>query len=277
MPRLRLHILPLALLVLAMLPAFFCANRAAAEPDLTLGAGPNSHQQLISELTALLLEKEGLSVIIRRGMSTTELRPLLIRGEIDLCLQALAADTLEKPDTTNIVRLPPLPFATGPVLLMRSQQAAELKIETISQLAELAGANPQKFRFADLDASNVKRLTAAYRLPISARQPLSPSLLYRTLKTGRVDVALGRADDGRIIAFRLIALSDDRKALPDLQITPLTSKAILSQFPAIATTLAHLRKHLNGEAMRRLHGGVVIAHREPRALAREWLQNRHLL
>lgn len=274
MPRFRLPILPIALLLLALLPLFRTTARAVAA-DLIIGAGPDSHRQLVCQLAALLLEKEGYTVVIKGGTIDTELHRLLQRGEINLCFQRLAVGAApEQP--ADIVRLPPLPFATGPVLLMRSKQAARLDVESISQLVELSRYDPLQFRFADIDLAGAKQL-AGYGLSLSSTRPLPSALLYNALKNNQVDVALGRADDGRIIAFRLLALTDDRKALPDLRATPLTSKTALKQFPAIPKALAVLGKHLDSETMRRLHGNVIIAHRQPRTVAEEWLQGQHLL
>ncbi len=277
MTNLRLPNLFLALFSLALLPLFFCVNRAVADPGLTIGVGPDSRQQIISELIILLLEQEGVPVTSKRGMTGAQLRPLLIRGEIDLYFPPLPAKPLPEQGEIKLLRLPPLSVTSGPALIMRGKEARDLKIETISQLAELVKANPQKFHFDNIAEAHRKRLLTTYGLPISIGQPLPASLLYRSLKIGRVDVALGRGDDGRITAFRLIALTDDRLALPNLQPTPLMRKGTLDKFPAIATTIKRLGEHLDTKAMRRLHGGVIIAHRQPRAVAREWLRKRNLL
>ena len=277
MLRLRLLILPFTLLALALSPVFAATTKAEPKPELSIGAGTDSRQQLLSELAALLLEKEGFSITIKPGINEADLQPLLANGEIDLCFSILTTAPTEAQKIAAIVHLEPLPFPTGPALLMQSQLAKTNNIKTISQLAKQTEANPNKFRIADTDPANAKRLTATYHLPIASRQPLPPSLLYRTLKTGRADVALGRPDDGRIVAFRLIALTDDRKALPDLHTTPLISKSTHTQYPNIATTLARLNEHLNAEAMQRMHGAVLIAHRTPQAVAKEWLRQNGLL
>lgn len=275
MPRLRLYILPIILVLTTLLPTVAPVPRAIAA-NLVIGTGPDSHQVLLSELTALLLEREGLTVTIRTGIIATELPSLLQEGAINLCFLQQARNRPAASQPAGIIPLPQFAFQAGPVLLMRAEQAAELEIETISQLVALSRYNPRQFRFGDMESVSAQQLRG-YGLPLSSALPLPSALLYNALKNSQVDVALGHADDGRIIAFRLLPLVDDRNLLPDLRPTPLTSKSALQQFPAITATIARLAAHLDTEAIRRLHGGVVIAHRAPRAVAQEWLLRQDLL
>jgi len=275
MPRHRPHFLPLLLLCLALATPLYTAP-AAMVADLTIGVGPDSRQQLVAELTILLLAKEGHTATVRRGMREEELPLLLSRGEIDLCFQSLPPQPAATLADAAILTLPAFAFAAGPVLLMRASQAKELEIETISQLAALSRNHPNRFRFTELDPVAAGQL-APYRLPIAVGHPPPPALLYHALKNRRIDVAIGRGDDGRIVAFRLVALTDDRNLLPELRTTPLLRKEALTRLPALGTAINRLTEQLDGEAMRRLHAGVEIGHREPRAMALEWLQGMKLL
>lgn len=274
MPRLRPHLPHLILLAFALLP-LLCAPPARTAPGLTLGAGTDSRQQLVVALAALLLEHEGYEVAIREGVAEAELPRMLERGEIDLCFRNGPPDE-PQPEASALVRLPPLAYAAGPVILMRDEQATALAIETVSQLADRCRDIPGRLRLAGLDDDAARKL-APYRLPLPASPPLPENLLYHALKNNRVDAALGRADDGRIVAFRLRALADDRKALPELRTAPLIHREALARLPKLPAAIARLREHLDGEAIRRLHAGVEIGHRAPRDLAREWLRALRLL
>ncbi|MDH3360284.1 MAG: hypothetical protein OEL55_05375 [Desulfobulbaceae bacterium] len=277
MPRFRTKITTFILLSFWFLPMF--ANTSLADEQvnrLSIGAGPNNYQQLMTSLVSLLLEKKGFTITTKQIMNQTELQPMLTKGTVDLCFLDIAVDNKETPAPAT-VRLQPFSFPVGPALLMRSQLATANKIKTIQQLAKQMKANPQQYQIADTDTLNAKRLAETYELPIVSRQPLPPALLYRSLKNNRTDVALGRADDGRIIAFRLVALTDDQQALPDLRTTPVISKSAHAKYPIIATTLARLHEHLDTESMQRMHGAVVIAHRKPRTVAEDWLRQNGLL
>ncbi|MDH3392838.1 MAG: hypothetical protein OEL66_02440 [Desulfobulbaceae bacterium] len=275
MRRPRLYTLPIILLLTTLLHVL-CPTPQAVASDLVIGSGPDSRQMILSELAALLLEQEGITVTIRPGLIETELLSLLRNNEVNLCFLPLQTNRPAETQPPGIVPLPPFPFDAGPVLLMRGKQATELQIQTISQLVEQSKYNPLLFRFGDMDSVSARQL-AGYGLPLSSANPLPSALLYNVLKNSQVDVALGQADDGRIIAFRLLPLEDDRNLLPDLRPTPLTSEAALRQYPAITATIAKLTARLDIETMRRLHGSVVIAHRQPRAVAQEWLHGQDLL
>ena len=276
MRRRRPFFSPLLLLAFALLPLLGAVPAWPAPPGLTIGAGPDSRQQLVVALAALLLEHEGYEVAIRPGLAEAELRQRLVQGEIDLCFPTGPDEPQAEAEAGAVVRLPPFAYAAGPVMLMRNEQAAALGIDSIGQLADRCRATPGRLRLDGLDSATARQL-APYALPIPADRPLPAALLYHALKNNRVDAALGRADDGRIVAFRLRVLADDRKALSERHTAPLIRKETLARLPKLAEVIARLRAHLDDEAIRRLHAGVEIGHRAPRALAQEWLRARKLL
>ncbi|MDH5297707.1 MAG: hypothetical protein OEV91_01660 [Desulfobulbaceae bacterium] len=263
-------------LLISLLSCLWLPIPAAAGPGLTIGAGPEPGQQLLAELTALLLNKEGINAAIRQATSVSDLPSQLRSGEIDLCFVPMAAG--QEPADLALAPMPPLPFAAGPVLLMRQQQARELAIRTVSDLAATIDNTPAPFRFGGIAGDPAARLAAAYDLhPAGIGNEYPPDLLYLAVKSDRLDVAMGVADDGRIVAYRLAVLVDDRQALPTVAMVPLTRAALLAGRSEITALLARLTDHLDQEAMQRLHSAVVVAHRRPRPVAEEWLRRIGLL
>ena len=274
MPHLRQRVLPVILLTL-ILTISLGSNSALSAPNIVVGAGPDNHQQLLTEMVVILLAKEGVTTEIKYNMNLADLPALLASGDIDFCFQKLPQPSAES--APGIVNLPPLTYATGPVLLMRTTDAKAQGVETISHLAELIKKTPAKLRLADMNGTEAKQLATIYGLPTTVTNLLSSPMPYLSLKRSKADIALGQADDGRIVAFRLRPLIDDRHALPELRNTPLVRQTAIARFPALSKALASLREHLDTETMRRLHGAIIIAHRKPGIVAREWLQKEKLL
>ena len=264
MPRRITLIALMAIIILSWLPA-----QAGNGP--VIGAEANDHQRIVAELAAALLARQGLAPSIRSGLSADEMKTMLAQGEIDLCVTTVPADA--EVNLPGVKMLAPLNFTTGPALIVREKLADKHGIKSISQLAASAGI----FRFAGLDAETARLLASRYSLKPAVRQQIPEALRYQALKNEKIDIALGRADDGRIVAYRLRVLADDRRALPVLRPTPLVATAALEKYPAITKAIDTLRQRLDSEAMRRLHGAAVIAHRQPGEVASEWLHDQGLL
>jgi len=265
----------IAALVFVTLLLFACRPVAATGPSLTIGAGPDPGRQLLAELAAQLLAGQGLTTVVHHGIPDADLGLRLADGTIDLCFTETAPPPRLPADDAELVRLPALPFATGQALLMRQRQAQALGIQTISDLATLLTEQPRlPLRFAAADSRHLAQIAHHYGLqPALAGQSLPTiDLIYRQLKNGHVDVGIGRASDGRIIAFRLAILTDDKLALAAGHTAPLARADTLRQHPEIATQLARLNKMMDLNTLQRLTAGILIGHRQPGDMAREWLE-----
>ncbi len=102
-------------------------------------------------------------------------------------------------------------------------------------------------------------------------------LLYRALREGRIDVAAGNSTDGRIPAFDLVMLRDDRGFFPPYDAAPVVRQAVLERHPEVGTTLRRLAGRLDAETMRELNRGVDQEGRSASAVAAEFLRSRGLL
>lgn len=92
-----------------------------------------------------------------------------------------------------------------------------------------------------------------YELPPLDAHELDPGLLYDALRQGQVDFACGFSTDGRIAAFGLRPLADDRAFFPAYRAGLVARARIFKRYSALRPLLAKLEGALDGGRMRSLN------------------------
>ncbi|NVO31788.1 ABC transporter permease/substrate-binding protein [Hymenobacter lapidiphilus] len=105
---------------------------------------------------------------------------------------------------------------------------------------------------------------------------LAPALVYEAVRSGDVDLIDGYSTDGRIRAYDLQVLRDDRHAFPPYQAVPVVRRQALEAHPELAPALARLAGQLSDSVMTELNYRVDIRHETPRAVAHDFLRRRGL-
>jgi osmoprotectant transport system permease protein len=179
----------------------------------------------------------------------------------------------------QVACLDPLGFENTFALLMRRDQAEQLGIRSISDLkAHLQsirpGFGPEFMNRPD----GYPGLVRAYGLQFNqAPRELDRNLLYRALAQGSLDLAAGDSTDGRIAAFDLVQLVDDRRYFPPYQAVPLVSARTLQRFPQLAEVLDLLAGKIDAEAMRAMNRDVDERKQKPEEVARRFLLEKGLV
>ncbi|MCY1313503.1 Glycine betaine/carnitine/choline-binding protein OpuCC precursor [compost metagenome] len=78
--------------------------------------------------------------------------------------------------------------------------------------------------------------------------------------------------DGRLSAFDLKLLDDDKHYFPDYTAAPVVRKEVLDAHPQLATLLKPLAEQLDDETMRQLNAKVDVEHQSPGKVADEYLR-----
>ncbi|WP_460621284.1 ABC transporter permease/substrate-binding protein [Hymenobacter tenuis] len=152
-----------------------------------------------------------------------------------------------------------LPLLTGLYLLPRAS----------SKL--LAGFSPEFVGRSD----GLPGLRRIYGLQ-PASVVLAPALVYEAARHGDVDLIDGYSTDGRIKAYDLQVLRDDRHAFPPYQAAPVIREQVLSQHPELGAALSRLAGQLSDSVMTELNYRVDFRHETPRAVAQDFLRQRGL-
>jgi len=108
-------------------------------------------------------------------------------------------------------------------------------------------------------------------------QTMEVGLSYSALDEEEVDVAMGFATDGRIPAFDLVILEDDKNFFPVYNPAPTINNEILEAYPELEEIINQLPPLLDEEKLPQLNQEVDIEEREPVDVAREFLEENELL
>lgn len=115
-----------------------------------------------------------------------------------------------------------------------------------------------------------------FQFPEEPRQ-MDPGLMYRVLSDGAVDVIDAFATDGRIEAYDLLVLEDDKGYFPPYYAAPLVRKSTLLRHPELGGVLDRLGGAIPDETMRRLNYEVDGKGKKAFDVAREFLVSEGLL
>jgi osmoprotectant transport system permease protein len=100
---------------------------------------------------------------------------------------------------------------------------------------------------------------------------LDPGLMYSALKEKKVDVICGFSTDGRIPAFKLKVLEDDRKYFPPYHVAPLVRGETLRRFPILRELFSKLDGQISDEKMRELNFRADYNKDAPAKIAEDFL------
>ncbi|MBO0937354.1 ABC transporter permease/substrate-binding protein [Fibrella sp. HMF5335] len=119
-------------------------------------------------------------------------------------------------------------------------------------------------------------LQKVYGMTIENRL-LDQSLMYEAIRTNKVDVISGYSTDGRIKAFGLTVLDDDKHAFPPYAAAPVVREATLAKYPELQPALDRLNGRLTDSIMTELNYRADYLHESPERVARGFLMKVGLL
>lgn len=275
----------------------------AQEGEPVVVGGKNYTEQLLmAEMTARLLEAKGVPVEKKDGLASSILRQAQEGGEVGVYWEYTGTSLVVyngveerlSPEQTyervkaldaekGLVWLKPSAANNTYALALRPDVAAESAIGTISDLAR-AVRDGEDLRFAT-DAEFVRRedglagLQRAYdfRFPRSSLTLMDPGLTYEALRQERVDSAVVLSTDGRVKAFNLAVLKDDKGFFPSYALTPVARQDLLDARPELAATLNDLSGRLNDDVMRSLNAAVDVDGRTVEEVAAGFLKEQGLI
>lgn len=117
--------------------------------------------------------------------------------------------------------------------------------------------------------------TKAYGFDFNTVRPMQIGLVYDALKNKKLDVALGYTTDGRIAAYDLVILKDDRKFFPPYDASALATDELLKEHPEVKQSLGDLTGKMNTEQMQTLNYEADGKGKEPATVAKDYLEAHH--
>nr|WP_163503687.1 glycine betaine ABC transporter substrate-binding protein [Halomonas socia] len=275
---------------------------SATANDLVVGGKNFTEQQIIASMTTQYLEALGYDVDNRAGMGSAVLRQAQENGQIDLYWEYTGTSLITYNDISERLdpeetyeRVKELDAEVGLVwlepsaanntygLAMREDDAEERGIATISDLAaaindgeELTLASNAEFYARD---DGLRPLQEMYEFEFGRRNVsrMDTGLTYPALRDGQVDVSVVFATDGRIPAFDLRVLQDDRDYFPAYALTPVIRAETLEEFPELEEQLNALSALLDDATMAELNARVDVERETIERVAESFFEEHDLL
>jgi osmoprotectant transport system permease protein len=173
----------------------------------------------------------------------------------------------------GLTLLDPLGFENTFAMLVRGDEAARLRIQTLSEAAAHAPGWRAGFGYEFLQREDgYPGLARTYGLRFAAPPTaMDLSLIYRALAQGQVDLVAGDATSGLIDAYGLVMLQDDRRYFPPYDAAIVARTTTLLARPEVRAALATLSGRITVADMRRMNRAVDAEHRDPADVARDFL------
>jgi osmoprotectant transport system permease protein len=281
-----------ALAVFAAVPAVR-SLAAGTGASVTIGAKTFTEQYVLSRILAGRIERQtGLRARALDSLGSTVAFDALRSGEIDAYVDysgTLALTVLGARDAGSdrkallaeverglrekygVVMVAALGFENTYALAMRRAEAERLGVRKVSDLAKIAGTLRVGGDYEIFQRPEWRSIEKAYGLSFAERRSMDPSLLYEAASTGQVDVITAFSTDGRIAAYDLAVLEDDRGAIPPYDAVILASERFAKTHPDAIEALRGLAGTIDAERMRQMNAAVDERKEAPAAVAERFL------
>ncbi|GAB3924130.1 ABC transporter permease/substrate-binding protein [Mucilaginibacter myungsuensis] len=210
----------------------------------------------------------GLGEFIFGGISLNNTN-MILAGAIPAALLAIIFDfLLSRLQNIRLKKLKPA-TATIPVLLLILASLYFIPSAYGSKL--LAGFTPEFMGRQDGDLG----LKQKYGLKIRTIV-ISDAVMYKAAFEKELDVISGYSTDGRLKAFGLMVLQDDKGIFPPYYAAPIVRQSSLKKFPDLEKTLDLLAGHINDSIMTELNYRTDYLHQSPERVAKDFLVEQRL-
>ncbi|MFQ3214886.1 MAG: osmoprotectant transport system permease protein [Marivirga sp.] len=138
---------------------------------------------------------------------------------------------------------------------------------------KLIGGFPSEFIYRE---DGLKGLLAAYEFNLDYKE-MDIGLMYKALQTAEVDVISGFSTDGRIKAYQLTALIDDKHYFPPYEAAAMIRRQALEDSPEIMKVLNRLEGQISDAQMTQMNYEVDEMKQQPAEVAARFLKENSLI
>lgn len=279
--------------------------QAAEKPLIRIGARVFTEQTVLAEITAQYLRANGFDVRVTSGLGSNIARQAQETGQLDLMWEytgvslvsynhvdermpsaaATYAKVKQLDAQKGLIWLTPSKFSNTYALgLPRQVAEAYPQVNSISDLNQVLRNERGSHHLVALDTEFANRpdgligLKAMYDLQVDRAniRQMDAGLVYTAMHNNQVFAGLVYTTDGRLNAFELKLLEDDKHYFPDYTAAPVVRKAVLDANPQLASLLKPLAEQLDDETMRQLNAKVDVEHQNPTAVSAAFLREHPL-
>ncbi|MFW6285400.1 MAG: glycine betaine ABC transporter substrate-binding protein [Bacillota bacterium] len=287
----------LFLVVLSMGSLYACDNE---KDTIVIASKPMTEQYILSEMLAMLVEDHtDLNVKLEQGIGggTSNIHPSMEQGEIDMYpeytgtgwLFVLEEELIRDPDELyenvkdryeeeyGIVWSGMYGFNNAYGLAVRDEVAEEHDLETYSDLADVSdtlvfGA---EYDFYERD-DGYDALVEEYGFDFEDTSELDIGLKYEAIGEEDVDVINVFTTDGRLEAYDIRVLEDDKQYFPTYYGATLIREEVLDDHPELLDVVNKLEGKISDETMTQMNYLVDVENEDPEEVARDFLEEEGL-
>lgn len=203
-------------------------------PTIRIGSKAFTEQYILSSLLRRRLTQAGFAVRQTESLGSVIAFDALAKDQIDCFvdytgtiwanyMKRAKADKSWKvaaevggwlAESQGIRCLGPLGFENAYGLAMSRKRADSLGVETIADLARHAGTLKIGGEYEFFSRPEWKSIRTVYGLSFAGRSVFDPTFMYEAVAKGEVDVISAFTTDGRIDAYDLVVLKDEKQAIP---------------------------------------------------------------
>jgi osmoprotectant transport system substrate-binding protein len=270
---------------------------SSMKPVITIGSKSFTEQYLLTKMTGILLRENGFAVkeIIFKG--SMSIRSAIEAGVIDQYWdypntaipfyhhKSVIIDANEAFRTVaeedKKIGLHWLPMTTEInntwTLLIKKDLKEQYGIKTISDLSKYAKEHKPLNMATNSEflirGDGMEQFQKVYHIDIPRENIIvsDTKLFAQAVKESRVQAAVGFASDGRIKAYGLVELEDDRHFFPPYNPAPVVTARIVNQHPQVETLLTGLSQKIDHDKFMSFLYKADVLHEDVTELARQYL------
>ncbi len=288
-----------------LLVALFAAAPALAAEKFAVGSKTFAEQLVLGKMGVAIMKDLGYQVedrvplggtaILRQALTSNQIQgyfeytgtaaTVFFKEKGPFPTPEATYDFVREKDAKNgLAWLARLPLNNTYCLMMRAADAEKNGIRSISDLARFVEKDPKALKMGVTPEFLVRpdglpKLRTTYALKLDAKNvvQMEPGLIYLALKDGSLDIGIGFSTDGRIRAYSLAVLTDDKIMFPSYNPAFVVRKEILDRNPALAVPFEKLAKVLDDEAITELNFQVAEKKQDPAAVAEAFLKKHQII
>ena len=278
--------------------------QAADKPLLRIGARVFTEQTILAEITAQYLRTKNYDVQITGGLGSNLARSAQESGQLDMLWEYTGVSLVsynhidEKLDSDQtyarvkevdakkgLVWLSPSKFNNTYALALPKKVADKYpQINTMTDLTKVLKDEAKEGHVVALDTEFANRsdgligMVKHYDMNLGREntRQMDAGLVYTALRNSQVFAGLVYTTDGRLNAFKLKLLEDDKHYFPDYTAAPVVRQVYLDAHPKLAEEIKPLAELFDDETMRQLNARVDVDHESPSSVAADFLRQHPL-
>ena len=261
---------------------------------VTVGAKGFTEQYILAHLLGQWVEREtGRPTTQRQSLGSMVAFDALAAGDIDVYVDysgTLWANVLGRTtvgmdrsavlaevraflaDVHGIRLVAALGFENAYAVAMRARDAEAMRLTRIGDLAPLAPGLSMGGDYEFFSRPEWIAIRDTYGLAFEEQRTMDPALMYQAVAEGAVDVISAFTTDGRLAAYDLRVLDDDRAAIPPYDAVVLVSARLAREWPDVIAALTRLDGAIDVDAMRRMNLDVDERGAAPSTVAADYIR-----